>query len=183
MAVVLIIGIVAAFVVPNLAGGSGREVREQARRIASTLELARQRSVMTQLPHRLVMDLDGGVYHLEWQPPVEQEEDRETPAGDAESADAEEEDSIDLSPPAQGLREFEPVPFQAGRVTALGEDVAFRSVEREGESVQSGTTEVAFDRDGASDSATIVLADVEGDSPVAIEIRPLADIVRVYDVR
>ena len=66
LAVVAIFALMAAFVMPNLGTLGSRTLQHQAERIGGQLELARQRSIVTGIPHRLWLDLDGASYRLEW---------------------------------------------------------------------------------------------------------------------
>ena len=58
LAVVALMGLMAAFVVPNLGSLQNRRLHAQARELAAQFELARQRSVVTGIPHRMWMDLE-----------------------------------------------------------------------------------------------------------------------------
>lgn len=59
MVVVVIMGIVLAAAIPGFnRGNRGRRVEGSAREIASSLQLARQRTVATRIPHRLVYQPD-----------------------------------------------------------------------------------------------------------------------------
>ena len=66
MAVVAIFALLAGFVAPNLGLLSSRRLQQQAEQISAQLELARQRAIVTGIPHRLAIDLEGGSYWLEW---------------------------------------------------------------------------------------------------------------------
>ena len=66
LAVVAILALVAAFVVPNMGGFRARALRAEAQQIAAQLELARQRAIVTGVPHRLWLELDQAEYRLEW---------------------------------------------------------------------------------------------------------------------
>ncbi|MGH7337798.1 MAG: pilus assembly FimT family protein, partial [Myxococcota bacterium] len=65
LAVVAILALVAAFIVPNMGGLRRRALRNEAQQIASQLELARQRAIVTGVPHRLWLELDEAEYRLE----------------------------------------------------------------------------------------------------------------------
>ena len=66
LAVVAIFALMAAFVMPNLATLGSRTLQRQAQRIGGQLELARQRAIVTGIPHRMWLDLDDASYRLEW---------------------------------------------------------------------------------------------------------------------
>ena len=62
LAVVLIFALMAMFVLPNFESVRSRALGHAAERIASRLELARQRTIVTGVPHRLWIDLDDDSY-------------------------------------------------------------------------------------------------------------------------
>ena len=66
MAVVVIMGLLLAIVLPNFSVVQNSVLRGEAVSVAGALELARQRAVMTGKPHRLLIDLEGGTYRVEW---------------------------------------------------------------------------------------------------------------------
>jgi type II secretion system protein H len=68
IAVVAIFALLAAFVAPNLGILSSRRLEQEAQRLSGQLELARQRTVVTGIPHRLAIDLDRGSYWLNGRP-------------------------------------------------------------------------------------------------------------------
>src|SRR3989442_1895147 len=65
LAVLVILGLVAAFVVPNMGGFRRRALRNEAQQLASQLELARQRAIVTGVPHRVWLELDQAEYRLQ----------------------------------------------------------------------------------------------------------------------
>ena len=66
IAVVAIIAMVFALGVPRLGGRSFDPLHNEAEEIADRLRFARQRAVMTGVPHRLLIDLEQGGYLIEW---------------------------------------------------------------------------------------------------------------------
>ena len=74
LAVVLIFALMAMFVLPNFESVRSRALGHAAERIASRLELARQRTIVTGVPHRLWIDLDDDSYRLEWHVTEEDDE-------------------------------------------------------------------------------------------------------------
>ncbi len=66
LAVVAILALVIGLALPNFGLRSRRATQDEAKQLAANLEFARQRSVMTGVPHRLVIDVEGGSYWLEW---------------------------------------------------------------------------------------------------------------------
>lgn len=175
MAVVAIFALLAAFVAPNLGFVSRRALRNDAEALAATLELARQRSVVTAVPHRIYLDLDNHAWRLDWLGAAEGEtalEPLEASAGDANLA---------LDAPAAAAREYAPLPTSLGRLTPLDDDVLFAGVETPEGWIEGGDASIEFERDGTTTYSLIVLTSEDGDS-LEIEVMPLADAVRVRDV-
>src|SRR5262249_36320500 len=79
-AVLAILALLIAFVAPSLGTLTGRKARNTAEAIAATLELARQRTVMTGVPHRVHLDLDEPSWRLEWWVSDAEENGEEAPA-------------------------------------------------------------------------------------------------------
>lgn len=174
LAVVLIFALVAAFVAPNVGLLRSRALRQEAKRISAQLELARQRSVMTGIPHRVLFDLDAGVYRVEWLGP---------PADDealAPELDLARRSALPLAAPRYDLRQFEPLPGVFGHFAELEQDVFFSGLETADGWIARGESWVEFDRDGTTTYTEVVLDDGEGRTLV-LEILPLADAVRVRD--
>ncbi|HXI19528.1 MAG TPA: prepilin-type N-terminal cleavage/methylation domain-containing protein, partial [Gemmatimonadales bacterium] len=65
LAVVAILALMTTFVAPNLGAVRDRRLRSEAQALVATLELARQRSVVTGVPHRVLFDLDERGYQLQ----------------------------------------------------------------------------------------------------------------------
>jgi len=66
LAVVLIIGLAMSFLLPNLDATRSSRLRQRASDIASRIELARERSIVTGVPHRVLIDLGAGGYRVDW---------------------------------------------------------------------------------------------------------------------
>jgi type II secretion system protein H len=174
LAVVAILALVAAFVVPNFSGMRARALRSEAQQLAGQLELARQRAIVTGVPHRLWLELDDAEYRLEWL--------AEDPAAQTVAANQE----FDLrgnaplslvAPRAQGL-EYRPIPGTFGRLQVLTEPFYVETVETPGGVIDSGEVAVAFARDGSADYTQIVLEDGSGNR-VVIDVAPLDERVRI----
>jgi prepilin-type N-terminal cleavage/methylation domain-containing protein len=179
LAVVAILGLTAAMVVPNLGMLGQRALRDQARELAAQIELGRQRAIMTGTPHRLLIDLDVASFHLEWltteaealgleAPPPEEEPDL---LGDA---------PLDLSAPAQEARSYYPIPGMFGRVRDLDPDVQFAGLETPDGWVTRGEVSIDFDRDGTASYTEIFLEDAAGRG-ISLHIRELDDVVRIHE--
>ena len=178
LAVVAIFALLAAFVAPNLGLISSRRLQQEAQRISAQLELARQRAIVTGIPHRLAIDLDRGSYWLEWfRTQAEATGEAETPA----VLDLRGSTPISLAPPPEAVREFRPLPGMFGRESALEESLLFRVVETTEGSLDRGEAFVVFERDGTASPTEIVLADADGRA-IALVVLPLAEAVRIYDV-
>lgn len=177
MAVILIMGMLFTFVVPGLGFTAARAVDEQARRLAADLEFARQRTVMTQVAHRVVLDLDRGSWQLEWAPPP----DEEPAEGEREDAQVQNAPLLDLAPPRQTVAAYEPLPAGTGRRENLSAGVWIAWVETPEGSVDTGQVEVAFEHDGTADPTSIGLEGDDGERRVVLEIQPLSDAVRIHD--
>ena len=165
-----------SFLIPNLSALGSRALRNQAEQLVATIDFARQRSVMTGVQHRLAVELDAGVYQLEWLQSDGAEVD-EAPRG---AAPGTRQGSIVLSaPPAQELA-YAAIPGIFGKLSKIGENVTITGVETPGGWVDLGEAYVYFERDGTSSYTTIVLAGEDGHE-LSIEILPLADTVRILD--
>ena len=68
IAVIAIIGMVFAIGIPNLGGNKWNALNNEAELIAQSLRFARQRAVMTGIPHRVLIDLEDGGYLLTLDP-------------------------------------------------------------------------------------------------------------------
>lgn len=171
IAVALIIGLVAGLAVPNLGLLGEQRLRDEARRLAGELELARQRSVMTGVRHRMVLDLDESLYWTEWEQPGE-----EAPVPAAAGSDR----PPPLSPPERAENAFVPRPDGSGTGWRLDDDVLFEGVEIDSGLVERGRLGLAFEPDGSTEAIRILLARPDG-RVLALEVRPLAEAVRVVD--
>lgn len=179
LAVVLIMGLVAAIVIPAVGARSARVLREQANRLANDLEFARQRSVMTAIPHRLLLDLDGAAYRVEWFVTESEALGEETPGPDLD-AELSAQKNLDLAPPRGGERSFHPLPTELGRTALLTDGIEFAGVETDQGPVEQGAVSITFERDGTVSPTTIVLVDGSGNR-VSLELQPLDDAVLVQD--
>jgi type II secretion system protein H len=174
LAVVMIIGLISSMVLPGFGFATARALDDQAQELAAGLEFARQRTVMTAVPHRVVLDLDAQAWWVEWQPAPE--------APDAAAVDEAERKSgrIDLSPPATQASEFVALASGAGRRARLPDGVFLVSVSTPEGVVERERVAVAFERDGSADPTEITLLE-EGGTVRVLQVRPLADAVRILD--
>jgi type II secretory pathway pseudopilin PulG len=179
LAVVAIFALLAAFVAPNLGIVSTRRLQHQAERLSAQLELARQRSVVTGIPHRLAIDLDQGSYWLEWF--VTEAEATGQPEPPVAPLDLRGSAPIPMAPALQAEREFRPLPSSFGRPSRLETPLLFQTVETPSGSIDRGEAFVVFERDGTASPTAIVLSDGEGHA-LALEVLALAEAVRIRDV-
>jgi type II secretion system protein H len=179
LAVVAIFALMASFVVPRLSSLSGRTLRREAERLASHLDLARQRSVVTGTPHRVLIDLEDGAYRIEWLI-TESEARGESSSLEPVSYDLRGEAPLPLEAPRQDERRFRPLPGLFGRAVVLAEDLAFARLETAEGWIERGESSVPFERDGTTLYTAIVLDDASGNE-VTIEVLPLADAARIRD--
>lgn len=171
VAVLLILGFMAALALPNLKIATRRVLEDQARRVAADLEFLRARAVMTGAPHRARIDLETMHWRLEWERSAEDE----TMAASADPLDPRA--PLDLSPPAAARGAWQPIPGPMGNAREPHDDVFFDGIETPAGWAQRGEVEVRFEPDGLTDPTWIVLADDRGNS-MTLELEPLADAVR-----
>lgn len=183
IAVVLLFSLMVAMIAPNFGTLSGRALRDAADDLAARLELARQRSVMTGIPHRVFLDLDEAAYRVEWlASEAEQTGDEAPPEAEPVALDLRGDAPLPLSPPQQAEREFRPLPGSLGQDSLLARDLAFRGVETPEGWVERGQAVVEFETDGTADWTLVALDDDAGHG-LEIEVLPLAEAVRVRDAQ
>jgi type II secretion system protein H len=176
LAVLVIFGLLAMIALPNLGIRSSRMLDEEARRLAASLEFARQRAVMTGVPHRVLVDLDQAAYRVEWYGRPDGEEAAPAEASGPLGASAAAARPA-LSPPAATEREFEPLAGTLGEVAELDEAVHFAAIETGEGTFEQGTVQIVFERNGTSDPAAVVL-ESDGGRRVSLYVAPLSDSVR-----
>jgi type II secretion system protein H len=182
MAVVLIMTFLMALILPGFRVTSSATRRDEAQNMAARLQLARQRAVMTGKPHRVLIDVDRGAYHLEWY--VSASEDEEVDefgiplGGEQEELPLSRQEFISLKPPEGELLEYEPIPNQFGRDHWLHESLYFDGVETYEGWFNEGAVAIVFQGDGTTDPAQIVITDADGFA-VTLDVLPLLDSVRI----
>lgn len=176
LAVVAILALMATFVAPNFGALRERRLKHGAQRLASELELARQRSVVTGVPHRVLIDLEDHGYRVEWlgggrgdPPPLPLEE-----------LDLRGSTPLPLAAPARMALEYEPIPGLFGRFEWLEETLFIARVETPDGSIDHGDSFVDFTADGTASPTEIVIEDDSG-RRVVLSVLPLDDAVRVLD--
>ncbi len=173
LAVIVILGVASTLVLPSLGVTASARVREDARDLAGGIELARQRTVMTGIPHRVQLDLEGGRWWVEWQLQQEAE-------ADAAPEDAFGRGGVDLSPPPGPNADWERLPSAFGASQALRNGSFFRGVELGYTTVERGLYPLEFAFDGSAEPARIRVEEVGGYALVLV-VRALVDAVEVED--
>jgi hypothetical protein len=172
--VLLLFALLAGVALPNLGVRTSRALDDEAKRLASELEFARQRAVMTGVPHRLLFDLDMEAYWVEWLVSEARARGEDEPAA---VPAADEGAPLQLSAPRGEERSYRPLPGSFGGVQELPEDlVALEGIETPEGYLEEGRVQLEFAGDGTSDPASVVLADADGRS-MTLVVEPLADSV------
>ncbi len=179
LAVVAIFALLTALIAPNLGSLSSRTLRQRAESIAASLELARQRSVLTGIPHRLLIDLDQSAYRLEWFV-TELEAGGEAAESEPEPLDVRGQSPIPMAAPRGETRAYRPLPGLMGRFERLEDSLVFAGIETPEGWIDQGRVFVSFARDGTASYTALYLDDESGGS-VVLDVLPLADAVRVSD--
>jgi prepilin-type N-terminal cleavage/methylation domain-containing protein len=179
LAVVAMFGLVAALVAPALNLGGSRATRREAEGLASAIELARQRAVMTGREHRVVMDLARASYWVEWTPPPEPAP-RAAPRGLKPEGGSER--RIDLTPPDSGKDHFVPVPGTFSRAYVMA-DSRLLEVDLPDSRLERGLVALVVTPDGTADPARIRVGGPEGKPLFDVEVLALADAVEVRDAK
>ena len=175
LAVLLIMGLAMALVLPNIGARQTSALREEAVRVAQQLELARQLAVVTGNPHRLLIDVEVGAFRLEWFGDAQAQEDAEQPA----AVDPAASQQVDYSPPKENLA-YQPIDSRFGSDSFLAPEFFFEGLDTAEGWFDSGEIALVFERDGTTDAAELVIADDNGNSLV-LQVLPLLDTVRILD--
>jgi len=183
LSVVAILALMAAFVIPNLGAYRTRALRAQAEDLGAHLEFARQRAIMTGVPHRVHIDLEAVSYRLEWlaaerEPGEEDGEGARPAAFDLDALDLRSGTPLPLEAPPPAEETFQPVPGNFGRTVVLQEPFLFAGLETPQGYVDRGESSVVFERDGTASYTEIYIDDGDGHA-VAIDIFPLEERVRI----
>jgi prepilin-type N-terminal cleavage/methylation domain-containing protein len=171
-AVVLVIALLYAFVLPNLGIGRRRALEGEAEGLRAGLELARQRAIATGARQRLAIDLDREQYRLET---------FEVPEAPA-PAERDPREPIDLAAPRPAEGSFLPIRARLGRMQQLPDGITFDEIETEDGVQRTGLVGVEFFQDGSATAAVIGIGSNDGEG-LELEVLPLADTVRVHVVR
>jgi prepilin-type N-terminal cleavage/methylation domain-containing protein len=177
LAVVAIMALVVGIVLPNFGLRSRRVMEDESKQLAANLEFARQRSVMTGVPHRVVIDVEDGSYWLEWlvseARAAGEEDSAEEPVYQLEGREA-----VPMAAPRRGARSYHALAGELGRATRVQEIVRIDGIEIAGGFLERGLVEIVFERDGTSEAARILLSDPDGHT-TGVEVAPFSDTVRI----
>jgi len=173
MAAVVLFALMAMLIAPRVGSITSRALHQQAEQIAAQLELGRQRAIVTGVPHRLLIDLEGGRYRLEWLPGADPEEEVPPPRVLGRAF-------VPMSAPRAAARSFRPIPGQLGEFSRLETPVFFSGLETPEGWVEAGRVSIRFERDGTASASALHLEDESGKA-VVLDVLPLADTVRVRD--
>jgi prepilin-type N-terminal cleavage/methylation domain-containing protein len=175
LAVVAILALAALLVTPNLAALRERRLRHAAERLAAELELARQRAVVTGIPHRVLFDLDAGVYRLEWLGAGAEQE--IAPVAAEVVYDLRGSTDLPLVAPHTGGFEFTPLPDTFGNFRDFEAGIFVAGLDTAEGFLEQGQPSVTFERDGTAAYTEIVLEE-PGGARRSLAVLPLEDAVR-----
>jgi len=177
LAVVAILALMMGLLLPSLGAGGGRSLRKQGDRVAATLELARQRAVVTGKPHRVVLDLERGSFGVEWLVSDARangsKRSDEEPLPDPDAAP-------DLAPPVHDELAYYPIPNKFGAMEPLGAGYFFEGIDTPSGWIETGEAFVVFGWDGSADAAQIVISDPDSRS-INLDVAPLLETVRIHE--
>ena len=183
LAVVIILGLLMALILPGIGAGGMRSLRKQGDRVAATLELARQRAIVTGKPHRVALDLERGSFGVEWlvdeatangEEPLDDEplEDEADPYGG--------EELLDLAPPLQNELAYYPIPNKFGSMEPLERGYFFEGIDTPEGWIEGGEAFVVFEGDGSTDPSQIVISDPDSRT-INLDVEPLLERVRITE--
>ena len=191
IAVVAIIAMVFAIGVPRMGGPAFDPLHNEAEEIADRLRFARQRAIMTGVPHRLLIDLEEGGYLIEWYVTEDRAFGREEGGdpgglaalfpGDA-GGPADDGPLLDLVPPRKGDElDYYPIPNATmGTFHWLEDTLYFVGVEGPTGWVEGGDFGIVFQADGTTEPLALEIADAD-DERLTLEVEALLERVRVRE--
>jgi prepilin-type N-terminal cleavage/methylation domain-containing protein len=163
MAVVLILLLIAAVVIPRVSLIASQAAIDDAKKLAAAIDFTREKAIALGRAHRVVLDLDHAQYWIEAQPP---------PAPAPAILAWAELDELPLFAPRTDSREFGALP--GVQPTPLDGNVRIAAVEADSSEAVEGLAQIAFEPDGATSAARVWLN--AGDSVrVRVDVAPLAD--------
>ena len=201
MAVIALIGMIFALGVPRLSSSRWRALGQAGESIAASLEFARQRAVMTGVPHRVLINLEDGGWRVEWlvreneafAAVDEADGESEGPGGpglaggllarpgDGGDHEPDPDAPIDLHPPVADDRDYHPIPNrQLGSFSWLDEQLYFVGLESASGWIEGGEVQIVFEADGTTEHTLLEIADAD-ERHMTLEIEPLLDRIRRRD--
>ena len=174
IAVALLMALVAGLALPNLGFRSQQAVLDEAESVASLIEFARQRAVMTGTPQRLVFDLDTQRYWLEQNRRPRREE-PEAPVRWSEQRE------LPMFAPREDEATFTRGPGPGGRGYHPEAGVIIQALETSQGLIESGQVTMPFTWDGSTEGTVLWLLG-DGGHQIRLEIAPLADAIRIQRV-
>ena len=180
---VLILGLLMTLLMPAIGAGGGRSLRKQGDKVAATLELARQRAVVTGKVHRVVLDLEKGRFAVEWlvdEATAYPGEDTDSLGGEAAYDPATGEGILDLAPPLENELAYYPIPNKFGSMEPLERGFFFEGIDTPEGWIEKGEAYVVFDWDGSTDASHIVISDPDNRS-IDLDVAPLLETVRIVE--
>lgn len=169
LAAVTILVMVALVVIPRLSLRASQAALDEGKELGALIELARSTAIVSGVPQRVVLDLDGGAYWAEGGPSA-------APAPEPIAWSAV--DPLPLVAPRAEAAAFAPLAGPLGRPTRLRNEVRFGGVETDSGALAEGAIAIAFGSDGVTEPARIWLI-ASDETAVALEVAPLADVTRV----
>ncbi len=152
-------------------------VRSEAQDLATAIEFARQRAVMTGRTHQVVIEVERGEHWVEWSAPPDPDG-AETVAGEGAP---EEERQLDLVPPPLEVDAFVPIPGELGRVHRADDKTAILGVEVSRRPRRTGSRRTAHHARWRCRPCVDPGRRRRRGQRARIEVEPLADAVRVGD--
>jgi prepilin-type N-terminal cleavage/methylation domain-containing protein len=197
MAVVALVGMIFALGLPRLSSSRWRALGDAAESIAASLEFARQRAIMTGIPHRVLIDLEDGGWRVEWLVSESQafaggSEGSGATAGsglidalagppDPDTATEPDPDApIDFHPPIDEGRDYYPVSNKLGSFSWLDDALYFVGLESPSGWIEGGDIQIVFDADGTTEHVLLELADAD-ERHMTLEIEPMLERIRRRD--
>ena len=169
VAVVTILVLIGAVVLPRLSLGASQSALDDGKRLAATLEYAREQAISLGFPHRVVLDLELDSYWVEALPRAEN---AAQPLAWAEL------DELPLAPPRVASAAFVPLGGALGKPARLHGNVHFNGVETDSGDVTESLAALTFAPEGGTAAAHIRLV-TDDELHLSIDVAPLTDPMRV----
>lgn len=177
MAVVAIIALVSTLIAPNFSMLQTRRLTFAGQRLASLVELTRQRTVVTGIPHRMWFDLDAAAYRVER---LTQPTASETAGVAFKEYDVRGSSPLPLSVQPDNVFEFEPLPGKFGRFESFENEIFIAGLETPEGWIADGESFISFAHDGSTAYTELVIEDASG-RQLTLAVLPLDDAVRFID--